>query len=313
MKVRPFLPAAIVVVGLLEAAAAGQPQPIAVLTDCLITPKSDVDVPAEDAGVLVSVAVSEGMQVGKDYLLGKIDDIEPRMAKELAEFERQAAEKEAKNTVNIEYARAAAEVADATVAEREAANRKTSGTVTRETLRKLKLEAYRSKLAIKQEHFNQALAAITAKARATDVKAAETKIKQRHIKSPIDGLVVAIMKHAGEWVAPGDAIMRIVHFDTLWVEGFLDSGQYDPRDVDGRPVTIEVELARGRHEKFSGRVVYASQLIQTGGGYQVRAEVKNREEHDQWILRPGQFATMRIHVGEEPVGEETNAQIPAAK
>ncbi len=285
--------------GLADPAAAETPETIARMESCLVIPKEEANVPAQDGGVLEALEVTVGQQVGKGYLLARIDDLEPQIKKQLAVFERQAAEEEAQNDINVRYSRAAYEVAVASVNEKEAANRKASGTVTAETLRRVRLEAYRSKLAIEQEGFRQALAAITAKARSTDVKAAEAMIQRRQIRAPVDGQVVEILKHQGEWVAPGDTIMRVVRFDTLWVEGFLNADLYDPRDVDGRPVTVDVALAGQRTEQFSGRVVYASQLIQTGGEYQVRAEVVNREEDGRWVLRPGEFATMTVFVQPE--------------
>lgn len=291
------------------------PETIPPMQNCLVIPKEEANVPAQDAGVLTTLEVNVGMQVGEGYLLARIDDMEPQIKKQLAEAEWQAAKKEAENDVNVRYARRAFDVAVATYNEKLAANRKTPNTVTAETLRRVKLEAYRSELAIEQEDFNRELAALTAKARETDVKAAEAMIERRQIRAPIHGQVVEILKHQGEWVAPGDTIMRIVRFDTLWVEGFLNADKYDPRDVDGRPVTVDVELAGGRTEQFTGRVVYASQLIQTGGEYQVRAEVVNREEDGLWILRPGEFATMTVHVEpqpeeEPPASEATSGDTP---
>ena len=64
--------------------------------------------------------------------------------------------------------------------------------------------------------------------------------------------------------------------------------------VSGRPVTVEVELADGRKVRLSGQVVFVSPLIRAGNIYRVRAEVENRKENDQWLLRPGMAATMTI-------------------
>jgi hypothetical protein len=82
----------------------------------------------------------------------------------------------------------------------------------------------------------------------------------------------------------------------LRIEGFVHSSQYDPNEIVGRPVTVTVELARGRRVVVEGKVVYASPLVEAGGDYRVWAEVKNRKVGGQWQLRPGLDASMLIHV-----------------
>jgi multidrug resistance efflux pump len=265
------------------------------VSGCVVTLKSDVDVPAQDAGVLASLEVVEGTEVEKGYPLGGIDDTEPQMQRRIAEYQREAAAKEASNDVSVRYAVSAARVAKATVSEREAANAKVPGTVTQEEMRRLILDHERSVLSIEQAQFELALAKITAQSKAAEVEAADKKLARHQIRAPISGQVVALLKHAGEWVSPGDTILRIVNLETLRIDAFLNAAEYDPGEVDRRPVTVDVELARGRSVQLSGRVVYVNPLVGVGG-YPVWAEVVNRKENGQWLLRPGLIASMTIHV-----------------
>jgi len=275
---------------------AADPIPDPTLEYCTIELKAEVDVPAQDAGVLVSLDVVEGDQVRKDYPLGKINDMEPQMKKKVAEYEQQAAEEQAKNDISVTFARAQADVGQATYREKLAANRKVRGTVTNEELRKVEMEWRRAKLSIRQAELDQKLAGLTAKSKGADVEAAEKNIQRRHIKAPIDGDVVAVLKHQGEWVSPGDPILHIVNLETLRVNGIIKASEYDPQEIQGRPVTVDVELARGRQVQVTGKVVYVSPIVQSGGEYPVWAEVKNRMEDDQWLLRPGLTAKMTIHL-----------------
>jgi len=267
-----------------------------ILEYCTIELKAEVDVPAQDAGVLVSLDVVEGDQVRKDYPLGKINDMEPQMQKKVAEYEKLAAEEQAKNDISVVFAHAQADVGQATYREKLAANHKVRGTVTNEELRKVEMEWRRAKLSIRQAELDQKLAGLTAKSKGADVEAAEKNIQRRHIKAPIDGDVVAVLKHRGEWVSPGDTILHIVNLEILRVNGILKASEYDPQEIQGRPVTVNVELARGRQVKVTGKVVYVSPIVQSGGEYPVWAEVKNRMEDDQWLLRPGLTAKMTIHL-----------------
>ena len=93
-----------------------------------------------------------------------------------------------------------------------------------------------------------------------------------------------IYRHQDEWVSPGDAILRLVRLDTMLVEGALEQSAYDPHEVSGSDVTVEVEMARGRKEQFTGRITYVSSLVRLDGRYIVRAEVANRQEHGRWLL-----------------------------
>lgn len=67
-----------------------------------------------------------------------------------------------------------------------------------------------------------------------------------------------------------------------------------PGDVFGKPVKVVVELADGKLFVFDGEVTFVSPLIEAGSQYRIWAEVENRQEHGQWLLRPGMQAEMTI-------------------
>lgn len=272
------------------------------LTRCQVTLKTDLNVSAQDPGVLESIDVVEGETVRKGYLVAKIDAADAKMRKELAGFEKEAAEQQAKNDINVRYAKAQADVSKATYEQKQAVNKKVPGTVTLEELRKIWLDYQRTVLSIEQAEFDFGLAKITAQAKSASVTMEEKNIERRQIKSPIDGRVEVIARQAGEWVSPGDVILRIIDLSTLRVIGQLNSEDYDPRDVYGRSVTVEIDLAHKRKVTFEGKIVFVSSELDSGGNCDVWAEVQNRSEEDNWVLRPGLTATMVIHVNEPIVG-----------
>ena len=102
---------------------------------------------------------------------------------------------------------------------------------------------------------------------------------------------------------PGDPLARVVRKDKLRVEAYVDSSRWNPDQVSDRPVTAEVILADNRREKFAGRIVFTSPIVESGGDYRVFAEVENRQAEgtQQWLLRAGQTATMTIHSGAQPL------------
>ena len=140
-----------------------------------------------------------------------------------------------------------------------------------------------------------------AKTKMAEKKAAELAIERRELVAPFDGVVQRVYTHQHEWVKMGDPVIHLMRLDQLHVECFVDSTQYDPIEVIGRPVTLTVHLARNRTEQLSGHVVYYSHKTQADGHYLVRAEVENRREGNHWLVRPGLPATITIRVTEPAV------------
>lgn len=258
--------------------------------------KYDIDVPAQDAGVLATLRAYEGLQVYKDDPLAQIDDMEPKMRRQIAALERDAAKKRAENTINVQYAQAAAKVAGADYDRDREANRAVLGTITESQLRRDKLDWDRARLQIKQAAEDRLLAGLTAKSKAAEVDAADKAIERRLVKAPVDGEVVRVYRQAGEWVKPGDPILQIKRFDVLRIKTTMKTTEFDPHEIEQRTVTVEAELARGRIAKFQGTVAYVSPEVQADGAYAVWADVANRKEGGKWLLRPGLTVEMTVHL-----------------
>jgi macrolide-specific efflux system membrane fusion protein len=194
-------------------------------------------------------------------------------------------------------------VAEAEYAQVQEANRRHRDTVPASDERR-KLLAWRSaELQIEQAEFERKLATLRSDTRAAEVEAADTSIARRQIRAPLAGLVVDVRRNRGEWVQPGESVLRIVRIDRLRVDGFLSAESFEPQDAAGRPVKVSVRLPRGVVD-FSGRVVFVSPLVESGQ-FLVRAEVENRAEGEQWLLRPGLTADMEIDAAPRPPMTET--------
>lgn len=272
--------------------SSGQP----VLTQCRVAIIEKADVPGREAGVLTQMEAREGLQVKNGELLGQIDDTKVKVLKKVKQKEFEAAAEQANNDVNVRYADKAAGVALREYQKAVAANRTTKGAIAEIEIDKLRLNAQKADLQIEQAQFDMKVAKLTSEVKLAEVEAADADIEQRRIISPLDGVVVHVYKHVGEWVPPGDPVVQIVRVDRLRIEGFVNSAEFSPAEVDGRPVIVEAELARGRKVQFQGKIVFVSPLDQPGGDYLVWAEVSNRQENGHWLLRPGTTATMTIQL-----------------
>jgi macrolide-specific efflux system membrane fusion protein len=281
------------------AGGAGRSEGTVVLPRCRVTLIEDVEVPAQEAGQLVSVEAREGLLVEADTVLAQIDDRQPQHVRTVAELERKAADEEATNDVRVRYAKAAAAVAKAEYTQVQEANRRHRDTVPAADERRKLLAWNSAELQVEQSQFEQRLAGLKVEVKAAESAAADTAIERRRIRAPLTGLVVEVLRHRGEWVQPGEPVLRIVRIDRLRVEGFVDAAEVGPEEVGHRAVTVRVELPRGTVE-FSGKVVFVSPLVEAGQ-YLVRAEVVNRAEEEQWLLQPGLTAEMTIEAEGTPV------------
>src|SRR5262245_58767477 len=83
--------------------------------NCLIRPvtEGEARLAAQEAGVLAELNVKEGQLVPAGTLLGKIDDAQPQAARRVAIAEKNSAEENYKNDVEIRHATKAIEVARA--------------------------------------------------------------------------------------------------------------------------------------------------------------------------------------------------------
>jgi multidrug efflux pump subunit AcrA (membrane-fusion protein) len=296
---KTILTGLLVVMAAADAAAASEP----VLLNCLVSPDEEAKVPAREAGVLVELLVREGDGVRRGQVIARIDDSQPQMERRKAQAEHDQAVAKAASDVDVRYSVAAERVAEAEYRKADESNRKVPGSVTEVERDRLRLNEQKGELQIEQSELERKMSSLAAVSKGVEVEAAENAIERRLIKSPLDGLVVQLFPHQGEWMQPGDPLAHVVRTDKLRVEGFVDGQQWNADHVRDRPVTVQVTMAGGKPEAFVGRIVFTSPVVQAGNTFRVVAEVENRksEASQRWLLRAGQTAVMTIHSTQDPL------------
>ncbi len=279
-----------------------------IIKDCQISVINDIELPAEEPGPIFKLLVAEESVVKKDQVLAQMDDRLAKAQLSAATNKHLAAAEQAKNDVNERYAKKAAEHAESEWKKSVQASRQAANAVAAIDIERFKLAWEKAILMAEQAVLEQKVATFTAAAQYAEAKAAQLAIERRQLKSPIDGVVVDIPKKVGEWAAAGDPVIRILQMDKLRVEGYFDIAKYPPHKLRGASVTLEVEVG-GEIEKFPGRVVMISPESRFGGATKLWAEVENRQENSEWVLRPGmKVAEMVVHTDFVPAG--TTAQKP---
>lgn len=272
---------------------AGDPQ-IAV---CEVTSIHDQAVPGADAGVLLTLKVKEGMRIAKGAEIGRIDDSEARSMLDIKQFEYDVANQQAISDIDIRHAKAAALVAKAALQKEQQSNRRVPGTFTEIDIMKAQLELKKAELAIEQTQEKQVEAQLTAKAKSAEVGAAKVALERHVLRAPFDGVVVKINKKPGEWVAPGEPVVHLVGIDRLRVMGNLNANEWNPAEIQGRKVTVDVPLPGGRNVPVSGIVTYVSPVVVLDR-YSVWAEIETPVENGLPVVRAGIQAPMTIHVSQ---------------
>lgn len=262
----------------------------------LVSLIDDVQVSAQQEGLLDQLHERRGKHISEGDLLAEIDKTMAEVQLLAATIQYEAAMAQANDDIDVRYAEAAADVADAELREKEEANRRVPGTVTVAELRRLELTRQRAVLQIDKSKMELNVAQMNAKVHSAEVEVAQNNLEQRKILSPVNGIIAATYFQKGEWVNAGDVVARVVRMDTLQVEGFLNANEFNPHEIADRLVTVEIQLAGGQPLPVQGRIVFVSPLIQAGGKFRVSAEVENRREGGQWILNPGTDAAMTIHL-----------------
>jgi multidrug efflux pump subunit AcrA (membrane-fusion protein) len=306
---KSFLVAAFLFVGQAHVARAQQSsaQPADPIVKGVVRVADQIKLPAKEPGVLLQLGVKEGTQVRAGQVIGKIDDSEPQQKKMAANAEYAGAFKRWKDDVEIRFARAQAEVAKAKYEQLIAANKISDKAVAQVDIREAKLEWDHFTLAIEKSIHDQELAMYEAYTKKAELMAADLAIDRRTIKAPFDGVVEEIKRKQDEWVQPGDTILTLLRLDTMHVDGAIEQSQYDPNEIQGCEVAVEVKLARERKATLRGKIVKVSNLVRSDGVYNVRAEVTNIQEHGVWVVRDGLPADMTIHLG---TGGNATARTP---
>jgi len=259
----------------------------------LIRPVERVDVPAREAGVLAAVHAYEGQMVGEGDVLAQIEDTEARLEEERAKIEVEIARANARNDVDIRFAKKAVDVARAELQRCLDSNEKYPGSISKSEMDRLHLVVEKNQLEVEQAEHERTVVGFTQQARENERQTAEAKVQRHRICAPIGGIVVQVNRHRGEWVMPGEAVARILRIDRLRAEGFLKARQASG-DLQGRRVRLTVDLPDAPGSGFPGKIVFVDPEIDpVNGQVRIWAEIQN----EGLRLRPGMRAKMTVDLG----------------
>ncbi len=273
----------------------------------IVTLIDDINVPAREAGLLNELMVTEGDEVQAGTLLGKLDKADALTAQSIAGIEVTIAQRQAESTVEVDAAFKAAEVSKAELAESNSINVAAPGTVPTTQLRRETLTMERAELQHQAAIIQHSVAKDTHNLRNAELDAATNRVNRHDVRSPVDGVVAQVIRRPGNWLQPGEPVLRIVRMDRLRVEGMVYIGDLEqeiegasPGQVLARPATVTVDCGVEGVKEFKGIVNFVSPLVEANGKYRIGVEIENVKTGNYWAIRPGLEATLDIELGDSP-------------
>lgn len=258
---------------------------------CVVYASEQVDVAAPQGGLVREVAVSVGQDVNSGEILAAIDDAEFRGQLAVAHQQTKIAQQTASDTTAIDLADGLIRTAEVSLEAYRAIDRRGSATPAELRQRELALEQAKLQLSHAQaERHTRRLAAELAFLQAQML---EAKLPQFSIKSPSPAVVAAVEKSAGEWVQPGEPLVRLQRLDEVRVDSFVALKDEHPGRLVGRSVWVTLQRG-GETLRFAGRVASYDPQVSAESTTRVHAVVQNLRRDGHWLLLPGMHVRMQI-------------------
>lgn len=212
-------------------------------------------VPCLASGIMKKSHVQEGTLVSRGQLVAEINDDLARLDVEKRENELAIAEKEAATTVELEYAKRSIEVARVELGRAQRANQIRPGAIADSEVDQLNLVVQKSIAEKDKTEFQITLKEMTSKVQRLELAIGRQKLADHHIKSPIAGMVVEVLKKEGEWVEVSESIARIVQLDKLKTEIRVPA-TLALSDLTGRAAEFKPSLKSLSRKSYSAKVIF---------------------------------------------------------
>jgi len=136
--------------------------------------------------------------------------------------------------------------------------------VERQTSIEFKTALRAAELELAKSRFDQSILRLRSDSILHQVDQAKIVVLKHRIVSPLEGIVAEVFRRPGEWVQPGDAILRIVKLSRLRADGFLPSERairlrrQSGEKVENKSVLLHWQMATGESRSIPGVISFIS-------------------------------------------------------
>jgi multidrug resistance efflux pump len=259
---------------------------------CLVAALASYEVAATESGIIAELSVAKDDLVKTGQPIGQLDSRIADVEKEIAAKQLQHAKHLAKNESKVE-------LAESVVDETKLKLQKTQELVNKGgaaesevrekaiAVKQAEVQLIEKRLEIIEREMQIGLAD-------SNYKLAELKVKRLKLTSPATGTVVQIDRPAGDWVAAGTTIAKVIRLDELRVDFFVDMKQVILASLQDQPVTITADFGVAGSKDFAGKITGIASEVGSTGKVRVSATVQNQQINDRWILLPGMPVVLKL-------------------
>jgi len=260
------------------------------LPSVLLTVTETAEVSAARAGILAKLLVREGQLVQKNQIVAELDNAKALVTVQEGQLLLHMAQQVAEDDVDIRYAHKTLEQAASELRRSLAVNKDLPGTISERELELLQLAVERSELEIERAEKEHRLSKMKWEQHQVSVRMAELELAEHTFLAPITGMVVRVLKRSGEWIEPGDSIVKVVRIDRIRAEGFLPAEQAKMNLV-GRPAELVVEASKSSTLRAQGKITFVSPEVNPVSGM---VRIWSEFDSENLSLRPGLRGTVQI-------------------
>jgi biotin carboxyl carrier protein len=247
-------------------------------------------------GEPIKVDLQRGVLLFTGQQIAHLDDRYPQAQYAVAKTKLAVAEKEAKQTIGIQYARAQYDTAYSDWKRSFEIAQRTSGAVTAAELELKAFKVKESELQMEKaqsDHDNQQE---SVRVQEQEVLVAQTQLDLRKVKTPFNGMVVNVISQVGNYLREGEPIAEVAQLDKLKISTQVDGNRITQEQVDKKRVTVTARNPNGQDDVFEGFVRYAAPTFDSNRQFPVEIEVDNRLVNGYWQLLEGDFVDVVIHL-----------------
>ena len=225
--------------------------------DCVIEPKSTIDLASSEDGVIDEVLVERGDLVKKDQIVAKLDTRLERLALELARLR-------AKSKVDILSGQAQVNFRNREVSR--IAELHKNNMASSKDYDTAGIEQRLAELALENAELEHEIAQV-------EQSRAKTQLERYQIRSSVDGVVMDVTMSPGEYAYEQAAVMTIAEIDPLNVEVFVPVDRYGTISVG---MTAQIRPRAPVGGNYRARVSVVDRVFDAASGtFGVRLELPN--------------------------------------
>lgn len=237
----------------------------------------------KSSGIVMSSEVKEGKQVAAGELLVKLDTSKAELHVQRLEAEQEVTARQASSQVELHFGQKSIDVAEADLNRALESNQEFPGLYPEPEVNRLKLLFERAKAEYEKNAFQLELLALQVAAKTIDIQIAKVDLADRMIHSPIDGMIVQVLRRPGEWVEPGEPVAKIVRMDQLRVEVDVPV-HYSPQQLQSVEAWFIADSEYGGQEPAAAKVSFVNPEVNPVSR---TSRVWFDVENSQSALRPG--------------------------